>query len=123
MLATCWIAVFAFNAICVDDAHGYNFFEAWPSNLDSEDEGCGRYNFFEAWPSADQGGGEERGGYNFFEAWPSNCPEDDPEAVIYRYMFFEAWPSKWKGWSLDGKGNDVLVEEIELAVEKIERAR
>jgi len=38
-----------------------------------------------------------------------------------RYNFFEAWPSKWKGFTLDGKGNDVNVEEIELAVEKIER--
>ena len=39
-----------------------------------------------------------------------------------RYNFFEAWPAKWKGFTLDGKGNDVNVEEIELAVEKIERA-
>jgi phage tail-like protein len=46
---------------------------------------------------------------------------DDANQEIARYNFFEAWPSKWKGTSLDGKGNDVLTEEIELAVEKIER--
>ncbi|MGA1792190.1 MAG: phage tail protein [bacterium] len=38
-----------------------------------------------------------------------------------RYNFFEAWPSKWKGFTLDGKGSDVNVEEIELAIEKVER--
>ena len=38
-----------------------------------------------------------------------------------RFNFYEAWPCKWKGFSLDGKGTDVNVEEIELAVEKIER--
>jgi hypothetical protein len=32
-----------------------------------------------------------------------------------RYNFFEAWPSKWKGFTLDGKGTDVAVEEIEFA--------
>jgi len=37
------------------------------------------------------------------------------------YNFFEAWPSKWKGFTLDGKGSDVNVEEIELAIEKLER--
>ncbi|MBM4386890.1 MAG: phage tail protein [Deltaproteobacteria bacterium] len=48
------------------------------------------------------------------------CSDDGGE--IMRYNFFEAWPCKWKGFSLDGKGTDVNVEEIELAVEKIERA-
>ena len=48
------------------------------------------------------------------------CGDDGEE--IMRYNFFEAWPCKWKGFSLDGKGTDVNVEEIELAVEKIERA-
>jgi len=47
------------------------------------------------------------------------CADDGSE--IMRYNFFEAWPAKWKGFSLDGKGNDVTVEEMELAVEKIER--
>jgi phage tail-like protein len=47
------------------------------------------------------------------------CADDGSE--ICRYNFFEAWPSKWKGFTLDGKGGDVTVEEVELAVEKIER--
>ena len=47
------------------------------------------------------------------------CGDDGNE--IMRYNFFEAWPAKWKGFSLDGKGADVMVEEMELAVEKIER--
>ena len=47
------------------------------------------------------------------------CADDGEEIV--RYNFFDAWPCKWKGFSLDGKGSDVNVEEIELAVEKIER--
>lgn len=48
------------------------------------------------------------------------CGDDGEE--IMRYNFFEGWPCKWKGFTLDGKGTDVNVEEIELAVEKIERA-
>ena len=47
------------------------------------------------------------------------CADDGTE--IMRYNFFEAWPTKWKGFSLDGKGTDVNVEELELAVEKLER--
>jgi phage tail-like protein len=47
------------------------------------------------------------------------CADDGAE--IMRYNFFEAWPTKWKGFTLDGKGTDVNVEEMELAVEKIER--
>lgn len=47
------------------------------------------------------------------------CGDDGSE--VMRYNFFEAWPCKWKGFSLDGKGTDVNVEEVELAVEKIEK--
>ncbi len=47
------------------------------------------------------------------------CADDGTE--IMRYNFFEAWPTKWKGFTLDGKGTDVNVEEMELAVEKLER--
>jgi len=46
---------------------------------------------------------------------------DDAAQEVMRYNFFEAWPCKWKGFSLDGKGSDVNVEEIELAVEKMEK--
>ena len=47
------------------------------------------------------------------------CADDGSE--VMRYNFFEAWPCKWKGFTLDGKGTDVNIEEIELAVEKVER--
>ena len=46
---------------------------------------------------------------------------DDGQQELARYNFYEAWPAKWKGFTLDGKGTDVNVEEIELAVEKIEK--
>lgn len=46
---------------------------------------------------------------------------DDAGEEIMRYNFFEAWPSKWKGFTLDGKGTDVNVEEMELVCEKLER--
>jgi hypothetical protein len=38
----------------------------------------------------------------------------------YRYNFFEAWPCRWKGIQMDAKAQLTLVEEIEIAVEKIE---
>ena len=47
------------------------------------------------------------------------CGDDGEE--IMRYNFYEAWPCKWKGFTLDGKGTDVNVEEVELAVEKLEK--
>ena len=40
---------------------------------------------------------------------------------VARYSFFEAWPCKWKGFTVSETGTDVAVEEIELAVERIER--
>lgn len=45
----------------------------------------------------------------------------DDASEILRYNFFEGWPCRWKGFELDGKGTDVSVEELEIAVEKIER--
>ncbi|MCB9729716.1 MAG: phage tail protein [Deltaproteobacteria bacterium] len=47
------------------------------------------------------------------------CGDDGSEIV--RYNFFEAWPTKWKGLTLDGKGTDTIVEELTLAVERVER--
>jgi len=47
---------------------------------------------------------------------------DDAGGEVMRYNFFEAWPCAWRGFSLEGKGSDNAVEEIELAVEKVERA-
>lgn len=40
---------------------------------------------------------------------------------IERYNFFEAWPMRYKNYEVEGNGSGVLVEEIEIAVEKIER--
>jgi phage tail-like protein len=47
--------------------------------------------------------------------------QNDHGAEVMRYNFFEAWPCKWKGFSLDGKGADVAVEELEFVVERWER--
>lgn len=46
------------------------------------------------------------------------CGDDGNE--IMRYNFFEAWPTKWKSVTMDGKGTDALVEELELTVERLE---
>jgi len=46
--------------------------------------------------------------------------EDHSE--IMRYNFFEAWPCRWKSFALDAQGVGTLVEELEIVVEKIERA-
>lgn len=47
------------------------------------------------------------------------CADNGQE--VMRYNFFEAWPTKWKGFTLDGKGADVDVEELTITTEKIER--
>lgn len=47
------------------------------------------------------------------------CNDHGKEVV--RYNFFEAWPCKWKGFSLDGKGTDTAIEELEFVVERWER--
>jgi phage tail-like protein len=44
----------------------------------------------------------------------------DDMSEKYRYNFFEAWPCRWKSLQLDAKSQETLVEEIELAVERIE---
>lgn len=45
----------------------------------------------------------------------------DDGSEILRYNFFEAWPCRWRGFELDGTGIGVAIEELEIAVEKIER--
>lgn len=47
---------------------------------------------------------------------------DDALNEIIRYNFYEGWPCRWKGLVLDGLSTGVAVEELEIAVEKIERA-
>jgi len=46
---------------------------------------------------------------------------DDTGGEICRYNFFEGWPCRWKGLELRADVPGSLVEEIEIAVEVIER--
>ncbi|HBY93087.1 MAG: phage tail protein [Ardenticatenaceae bacterium] len=39
-----------------------------------------------------------------------------------RWNFYEAWPTKWDGPDYTAKGNDVAIETLELATERVERA-
>lgn len=39
-----------------------------------------------------------------------------------RWNFFEAWPTKFDHPDFTAKGNDIAIETLELAVERIERA-
>ncbi len=47
---------------------------------------------------------------------------DDRGGEILRYNFFDAWPCRWKGFEFDANESRALFEEIEIAVEKVERA-
>lgn len=48
--------------------------------------------------------------------------EDNQGNEINRWNCFECFPRSWKLSSLDGKGNDVLVEEIVIVIEWFEEA-
>lgn len=39
-----------------------------------------------------------------------------------RWNFFEAWPTKWEGPSLNATGNEVAIETLTVACERLERA-
>ena len=39
-----------------------------------------------------------------------------------RWNFFNAWPTKWTGPSFNAKGNDIAIETLEIAHERLERA-
>jgi phage tail-like protein len=41
---------------------------------------------------------------------------------VARWDFFAAWPTKWDGPSLNAKGNDIAIDTLVLACEKIYRA-
>lgn len=47
---------------------------------------------------------------------------NDAMDEVARYEFFEAWPCKWKGWELEGQGNNALVEELEIVAEEVRRS-
>lgn len=46
----------------------------------------------------------------------------DDRSEVLRYNFFEGWPCRWKSFALDAAASDSLIEELEIAVEKVERA-
>jgi phage tail-like protein len=41
---------------------------------------------------------------------------------VVRWNFFAAWPAKYDGPDLNAEGNDVAIETLELAHERVERA-
>lgn len=46
---------------------------------------------------------------------------DDAATEITRFNFFEAWPCRWSLLPLDAEEGTALIEEIELAIEFIEK--
>jgi phage tail-like protein len=46
---------------------------------------------------------------------------DDDGSEVCRYNFFEGWPCRWKSMEFDTARPGSLIEELEIAVEKIER--
>ncbi len=73
---------------------------------------------------------------SFFETWIDQVREGAPNFrrnlslvvldrsgnEVARYALFDCWPASWKLSSLDSKGNDVLIEEVVIAVESFEKA-
>ena len=47
---------------------------------------------------------------------------DDANTEIARFNFYEGWPCRWRLLPLDTDDDAVLIEEIEIAVEWIEKA-
>ncbi|MFN4116824.1 MAG: phage tail protein [Inhella sp.] len=47
---------------------------------------------------------------------------DADQTEVMRYNFFEGWPCRWKSLELDAGQSGTLIEELEIAVEKIEHA-
>ena len=45
----------------------------------------------------------------------------DDGSEIMRYNFFEAWPCRWKSLVMDAAKEGTIIEELEIAVEKIEK--
>ena len=39
---------------------------------------------------------------------------------VSRFNLFEAWPARWELSTLNAKGTDIAIEELVLAVERIE---
>jgi phage tail-like protein len=47
---------------------------------------------------------------------------DDGGQEKIRWNFFNAWPSKYTGPSLNAKGNDIAIDTLTVACERMERA-
>ena len=47
---------------------------------------------------------------------------DEQRNEVVRWSFFNAFPRKWEGPHLNGAGNEVAIESIELCCERIERS-
>lgn len=45
---------------------------------------------------------------------------NDAGDEVFRYNFYEGWPCRWKSLELNAEQPGTLVEELEIAVEKIE---
>jgi phage tail-like protein len=44
------------------------------------------------------------------------------QTEVARWNFFSAWPTKWDGPALNAKGNDISIETLVLAIERLTRA-
>lgn len=49
--------------------------------------------------------------------------DDDGQTDVARYELTQCWPSSWKGFQLDGMGNEAMVEELELQVRHVQRVK
>jgi phage tail-like protein len=47
---------------------------------------------------------------------------DDAGTEVLRWNFFQGWIAKWEGPTLNAKGNEVAIETIEIAHERLELA-
>lgn len=47
--------------------------------------------------------------------------DDDGQTDVARFNLTQCWPSSWKGFQLDGMGNEAMIEELELQVRTIQR--
>jgi phage tail-like protein len=49
--------------------------------------------------------------------------QDTEGSEKIRWNFFDAWPTKYSAPELTAKGNEVAIDTVELAVERLERAK
>ena len=49
--------------------------------------------------------------------------DQDGQTEVARYNFYEGWPCKWNVPDMDADSSAMAIEKIELAIEKVERAK